>query len=300
MLMTDFNGTKTAVALGTFDGLHKGHMSVINKAVAQRSNGLLPVILMFSEHPLKVLTGKAPKELFDGRIKEREITKTGCTPYTVSFEEIRNMSPEEFVTEILIKKLNADFISCGFNFRFAKNGMGNTEILSQLCKKYKIDLEIAQEVDFGSECISSTRIRNAIENGDTETANKMLGRRFSYDFEVVGGDHRGRVLGFPTINQFFTDNFVIPKYGVYASATLIDGKWYPSVTNIGIRPTIGNSKPRSETCILGFSGDLYGTNTEVALISYIRPEIKFNDLEALTEQMKKDSEKAITIFNPEE
>lgn len=298
--MTDFTETKTAVALGTFDGLHKGHMAVINKAVAQKSNGLLPVILLFSEHPLKVLTGKAPKELFDGRIKEREIKKTGCIPYTVSFEDIRNMSPEDFVNEILMKKLNAGFISCGFNFRFAKNGNGNTKILSELCKEHKIDLEIAQEVDFGTECISSTRIRNAIENGDTETANKMLGRRFSYDFEVVGGDHRGRVLGFPTINQYFTENFVVPKYGVYASASFVDGKWYPSMTNIGIRPTIGNSNPRSETCILGFSGNLYGTNTEVALISYLRPEIKFSSLDELSEQMKKDSAAAIRIFNTEE
>lgn len=297
--MTDFKDKKTAVALGTFDGLHKGHMSVISKAVAQKSNGLLPVILMFSSHPLKVLTGKAPKELFEGKIKLREIEKTGCIPYTVSFEKIRNMAPEDFVTEILIKELNAGFISCGFNYRFAKNGSGNTEILSELCKKHDIILEIANEVDFDAECISSTRIRNSIENGDIETANKMLGRRFSYDFEVVGGDHRGRVLGFPTINQYFPDSFVVPKYGVYASAAFIGGKWYPSMTNIGIRPTIGNSKPRSETCILGFSCNLYGTNTEVALLSYLRPEIKFSNLDELTEQMKKDSEKAIEIFKQE-
>lgn len=294
--MTDFMKTKTAVALGTFDGLHKGHLSVINKTVAQKSNGLLPVILLFSEHPLKVLTANPPKELFNGKIKEREIEKTGCIPYTVSFDKIRNMSPEEFVTEILIKELNAGFVSCGFNYRFAKNGNGNIQILSELCKKYLISIEIAEKVDFNNECISSTRIRTAIENGNIETANNMLGRRFSYDFEVVGGDHRGRVLGFPTINQYFPDNFVVPKYGVYASASQINDKWYPSMTNIGIRPTIGNSKPRSETCILGFSGDLYGTNTEVALISYLRPEIRFENLNELTEQMEKDSDNATEIF----
>lgn len=297
--MIDFSKTKTAVALGTFDGLHKGHMSVINKAVAQKSNGLLPVILLFSDHPLKILTGASPKELFEGSIKEREIKKTQCTEYTVSFERIRNMSPEEFVSEILKNELNAGFVSCGFNFRFAKNGEGDTHVLSELCKKYGIDAQIADVVDLGTECISSTRIRTAIENGEIETANKMLGRKFSYNFEVVSGDHRGRNLGFPTINQFFPDTFVVPKYGVYASVARIGSKEYPAVTNIGIRPTIGNSKPRSETCILNFSGDLYGTNTEIALVSYLRPEVKFESLEKLSEQIKADSERSILLFEEE-
>lgn len=297
--MTDLSNNQTAVALGTFDGLHKGHISVINKAVAQKSNGLVPVIVLFSSHPLKVLTGNAPKELFTGSIKEREIKKTGCIPYTVTFEEIRNMTPEQFVKNILIDKLNAKYISCGFNFHFGKDGIGNTDILSNLCKKYNITLEIANEVDFDDKCISSTRIRKAIENGEIETANEMLCRNFSYNFEVVGGDHRGRVLGFPTINQYFPDTFTIPKYGVYASMTNVNDTWYPSMTNIGIRPTIGNSKPRSETCILGYSGDLYGTNTEVALLSYLRPEMKFENLEKLTEQMEKDSKDAISVFKGE-
>lgn len=298
--MIDFKDKKTAVALGTFDGLHKGHMSVINKAVIQKDNGLLPVILLFSEHPQKSLAGNAPKEIFCGRIKQREIEKTGCIPYTVDFERIRNMSAEEFVKKILLDELNAGAVSCGFNFRFAKNGSGNTDILAHLCKKYAITFAVADEVDFGDECISSTRIRTAIENGEIEKANAMLARHFSYDFEVVNGDHRGRILGFPTINQFFSDDFIVPCFGVYASAAFVDGKWYPAMTNIGIRPTIGNSNPRSETCILGYSGNLYGTNTEVALLSYLRGEIKFPDIEALTEQMKNDREKAIEIFNREQ
>ena len=295
--MIDFKNQKTAVALGTFDGLHKGHMSVINKAAVQRNNGLLPVILLFSEHPMKVITGNSPKELFTGRIKRRETEKTDCIPYEISFERIRDMSPGEFFKDILINELNAGFVSCGFNFKFGKDGSGDVVTLSKLCREHEITLSVSDEVDFKGECISSTRIRQALENGDIKNANEMLGRYFSYDFEVVSGDRRGGAkLGFPTINQFFPDNFIIPKFGVYASVTFIGGKMLPSMTNIGIRPTIGGGKPRSETNIFGFSGDLYGTNTEVALISYVRPEIKFSSLDALKSQMKSDGEKILTIL----
>lgn len=298
--MIDFFGKKTAVALGTFDGLHRGHMSVIHKAVIQKDNGLLPVILLFSEHPMRVLTGSAPGELFTGKIKQREIEKTGCVPYEIRFSDIRDMSPEEFFWDILINRLNVGFISCGFNFRFGKNGSGNTEIISGLCKKYGVELSVCGEVDYGSECISSTRIRKALTDGDMKTANQMLGRYFSYDFEVVTGDRRGGpTLGFPTINQFFSENFIVPKFGVYASISFVDGKWYPSMTNIGIRPTIGNSAPRSETHIFGFSGDLYGTNTEVALIAYVRSEMKFDSLDALKAQMQKDRKNTLEILESE-
>ena len=294
--MTDFKNQQTAVALGTFDGLHKGHISVINKAVIQRDNGLLPVIMLFSSHPMKILTGKPPKELFSGEIKKREFLKTGCEIYKIPFEKIRNMSPEEFVRDVLKKELNASFVTCGFNFRFGRDGEGSPETLKALGEKYNIITQVANEVDFENECVSSTRIRKALGKGEAEKANCMLGRYFSYDFTVETGDKRGRLLGFPTINQFFPESFVLPKFGVYASAAYAEGRWYPAATDIGIRPTIGNSAPRSETCILGYSGNLYGTNTEVALLSYLRGEIKFNSLEDLSKQMEKDAEKAKEIF----
>lgn len=299
--MIDLKGQKTAVALGTFDGLHRGHMSVIKSAVIQKNNGLLPVIMLFSQHPVKVLTGKTPKELFSGSIKKRETEKTGCVPAVVSFEKIRNMSAEDFFCEVLLNDLNAGFISCGFNFKFAKNGAGDITKLAVLCEKYHVGLSVADEVDYDSLPISSTRIRNAVAAGDMENANAMLGRYFSYDFPVVHGDNRGgKILGFPTINQFFPDNFAVPKYGVYASFAVVGEKTYPAVTNIGIRPTIGNSLPRSETFIYGFSGDLYESNTEVGLLSYLRGEQKFSSLEALAAQMQKDCEKSVAIFRKEE
>ncbi|MCD7775249.1 MAG: riboflavin biosynthesis protein RibF [Clostridiales bacterium] len=297
--MAEITDKKTAVALGAFDGLHIGHMSVINRAVVQRNSGLLPVILLFSEHPLSVLSGKAPPALFEGGIKKREIEKTGCVPYEVSFKEIRNMTPEEFISEILVKKLNAGFVSCGFNFRFGKKCVGDSDILKSVCEKYSIKTEIAKEVDYNGEPVSSSRIRTALFQGDIRTANAMLGRHFGYDFTVEHGDERGHTLGFPTINQFFSEGFAVPKYGVYASAAEVDGVLYPSMTNIGVRPTVGSEKAGSETCILGYSGMLYGRNIPVFLIEYLRPEIKFGSLRELSEQMSKDSKKSAEIFKAE-
>lgn len=296
--MTEFEDKKTAVALGNFDGLHKGHLAVINEAVMKKHNGLLPCVVTFDEHPQKILSGSAPKRLMSKNLCEKETEKFGCRTVRLSFEKVKNMSPEEFFSEILIKKLNAGFVACGFNYRFGKKGAGNAEILKELCEKYGIGFVCVQGVDFEGESISSTRIRNAIENGEIENANQMLGRHFSYDFEVVTGDRiGGKILGFPTINQVFPEEHIVPKSGVYASAAEIDGRLYPAMTNIGKRPTVGGEQLRSETCILGFSGDLYGTNTPVKLISYIRDEKKFPSLEALSAQLKSDSEKAEKIFN---
>lgn len=297
--MTDFKDKKTAVALGTFDGLHTGHMSVINKAVIRKDHGLLPVILLFDENPATALTGIIKKTLFSGEVKNRIIRNTGCIPHTVDFNRIKDMSPEDFVKEILVNELNAKAVCCGFNYRFAKGGKADTETLRHLCESYDISVTVADEVDFDGDCISSTRIRKAIENGDIRKANAMLGRHFSYSYEVVSGDRRGRTLGFPTINQFFTDDLTVPKFGVYASAAFVEGRWYPAVTDIGIRPTVGNSSPRSETSIIGWSGDLYGTHTEIALIEYLREEIKFEDFDALKAQIKKDSSLAEEIFSKE-
>lgn len=296
--MTDSNEQKTAVALGNFDGLHKGHLAVINEAVTQKSNGLEPCILTFDSHPLKILTGSAPKRIMTKTLCEKTTDELGCKTVRISFEEVRNMTPEEFFNEILLKKLNAGFVSCGFNYHFGKMGKGTAETLRKLSENAGIGFKCSEEVIFENEVISSTRIRQSIENGDIENTKNMLGRYFAYDFEVVHGDKIGKkLLGIPTINQLFPDWHVVPKNGVYASATEIDGKIYPSMTNIGKRPTVNGEQLRSETCIIGFSGDLYGTHPEVKLIRLIREEKKFPSLEALSEQLKKDAEKAENIYN---
>ncbi len=291
---------KTAVTLGSFDGLHKGHIAVIACAFEmQKKHGLLPLVLLFDKHPMLTVSGKAPDMILQPNLRDELIAQTGAGKRIVSFREVRDMSCREFFEKILIEKLNAGGVCCGWNYRFGRNNEGGIEELKALCSEYGVELMITSPVDFNGKPVSSTRIRQAVENGDIPLANAMLGREFRYKLTVVDGQHRGRLIGAPTINQRFEDGFVIPRKGVYASATLVDGMLYPSVTNIGLRPSFENEDFRSETCILGFSGNLYGQEIEVRLLDYLRDEIKFNSMEELSAQIKADAEKSEEIFRRE-
>ncbi len=284
------------IALGAFDGLHIGHKAVITSETTEYEKKLA---LMFCEHPLSVLKGENPGKLLTVE-KEKEILNSwGITPEYIDFKEICKDSPERFVDDILIGKYNAKSLACGFNYRFGKNAEGDVNTLKKLCFEREIKLTVVDEVQYKNESVSSTRIRKALFQGDVKTANAMLGRQFSYNFRVLHGDERGRILGSPTINQFFPKAFCVPEYGVYASFTVIDGKKYSSVTNIGIRPTIGNSEKRSETNIIGFDGDLYGKHPEVFLIEKLRDEMQFDSLDELSEQIAIDREKVIKISESE-
>ncbi len=291
---------KLALALGTFDGLHRGHLNVLNEAKAFAKSGLTPAMLMFDIHPQAILKGIAPPLLITSEDKEEKAKELGILPVHISFEEIRNLEPEEFLRDILIKKHNVGAVICGENFLFGKDGGGNSKILCELCEKYGIIYKMAQSIDFGGEMISATRIRKALSQGDIKTANEMLGRNFYYDFLVVEGNKIGKkILGFPTINQHFPTGFINLKHGVYASKSTVDGMVYPSVTNFGCHPTIGGDKVLSETCILGFDGNLYYRKIKVELIDFIRGEKKFNSKEELKAQIDYDSKLAIKIFDSE-
>lgn len=273
----------TSVALGTFDGVHKGHQRVID---ATLNSGFSPVVFSvnrpYSKQNLRLTTDEE---------RENILENMGIDTFAIiSFKEIYNLSPIEFVRDILVKKLNVKHISCGFNFRFGKGAEGNVETLSDLCQEFNIELTVCDPVIYNNAPISSSRIRYCIEEGNIECATEMLGHSFTYDFTVEGGDRLGRKLGAPTINQYFPDDFVVPKFGVYAAIAEIDKKKYPAVCNIGIRPTINNgTAPRSETFILDFEGDLYGQKVPVSLISYLRPETKFEGLDALKDAIFNDA-----------
>jgi riboflavin kinase/FMN adenylyltransferase len=282
------NKNGIALALGTFDGFHIGHKRVIENAIASNRK---PKVLLFNEHPQKVLKKKSPGELITETDKIKLLEAWGVEPVILNFGDIMSLTYEEFFYEIIVKKIGASVLSCGFNYHFGSKALGNTENLKALCEKENIELLVSEPVEYMGEPVSSTRIRNAIRNGNIEDANNMLGREFSYDFLVVHGDARGSTIDSPTINQFFTEDFIIPQYGVYASYSVIDGKKYPSVTNVGVRPTIeGLSKERSETNIVGFTGDLYDKNISVHLLKKIREEMKFNNLDELKNQIAKDRE----------
>ena len=284
------------VALGTFDGLHVGHKAVIT---AEKTEYQRKIALLFNHHPQVDLKGENPGRLITTDKEKAVLSEWGITPEYIDFLQICEFSPEDFVDNILIKKYNAKSLACGFNYRFGKNAEGDAQTLLQLCAEREIKLTIIQAVEYENEPVSSTRIRKALNNGDMKAVKTMLGRYFSYDFEVLHGDERGRILGSPTINQFFGEDFAVPQYGVYASFTEIDGKIYPSVTNIGVRPTIGNSEKRSETNIIGFDGNLYGKHPEVFLVEKIRGEMQFSSLDELSMQISKDRTLALEILKGE-
>ncbi len=283
----------TFIALGTFDGLHIGHRAVIT---AEKTEYEKKIALMFSAHPLTVIKGEHPGSLITAEKEKELLEKWGVTPKYIDFSEICLLTPEEFVDEILVKKYNAKALACGFNYRFGKNAEGDVSLLMRLCAEREIKLTVVSAVEVDNESVSSTRIRKALRSGDMRTVKVMLGRFFSYNFPVVHGDERGRILGSPTINQFFSDDFAVPEYGVYASFTKVDGEIYNSVTNIGVRPTIGNSEKRSETNIIGFEGDLYGQRPEVFLVEKIRGEMQFTSLDELSKRIFADREKALEIL----
>lgn len=285
------------LALGNFDGIHKGHRAVLEKALGEaKKRGLVPAVLLFDEHPKKALFGEAPPFLITNADKRNELSQMGFSIVTARFSEVKDLSCEQFITGIYCS-LNVRAISCGYNYHCGKDAVGDVSRLENECQKLGIALFVAEKQIFEGEAVSSTRIRLALQNGELKLANAMLGREFSYCLEVVSGDRRGRLLGFPTINQFFPQDFVRLRRGVYASKVCLSNKWYPAVTNIGVRPTIDGESFRSETCILGFSGDLYGAQVEVFLLDFLRDEVKFESLEALSQAISRDAKRASEIYN---
>lgn len=279
----------TVVALGNFDGLHIGHMTVIRAAENMAAkHSVKPYALIFDEHPVYVLTGKKPPSLFSDIIKDNAFKNAGIHVFKLDFRDVCQMSPETFFEKVIIGKMHAVGVCCGFNYTFGKGGSGNAKLLENLCRKKGIEFSMSPEKDFEGEPVSSTRIRLALEAGHTELANSMLGRPFTYGGIVIDGDKRGRALGIPTINQSLSSELIVPKYGVYMSKCNLQGKTYYSVTNLGVRPTIGGNQASSETHILDFKGDLYGTYVEVSLLKYLRSEKKFQSIDELKSQMEED------------
>ena len=286
-----------ALALGNFDGLHRGHGLGQQKAKeCALKAGLTPGVLLFDEHPKQVLTGEAPPLLMTGEEKCALLEKAGFTVLTLSFRQTKDLSPRAFV-RLLRETYRVRVLCCGDNYRFGKEAAGTVATLRELCPTCEMQLHVVPDALYRGALISSTRIRAAVEQGNIEDANAMLLRPFSFQLPVAAGDRRGRMLGFPTINQYFLPAMIRPCAGVYASKVVLNGVCYPAVTNIGIRPTIGTGVFHSETHILGFSGDLYGRQVRVTLLRYLRQERKFQDLDALRAAMTSDAAAAKEVLN---
>ncbi len=283
----------SAVALGFFDGLHLGHIEVIKRALLK--NGLCSVVFTFNDKTsLPKFKGKKGHCIITHEQKTEIFRNLGVDKvYAPDFGDVKDYSAREFVEKILRDELCASVVVCGYDFRFGKGGEGNPDTLRQLCSEYGIECEVVPAVTVDGVTVSSTAIREMIRQGDIVTANRFLGYELSYNLPVCEGSKIGRTIGFPTINQNIPDYMVRPKNGVYKSWTIVNGRNYRSITNIGVKPTV-NYKGRGvmETHIIGFEGDLYGQNVRVALREFIRDEEKFTDLEELKRQLTLDKAKS--------
>lgn len=287
---------KSAVALGFFDGLHLGHIEVIKQALLRPE--LRSVVFTFNN---KTMLPKFKKieNIISYDLKLELLARIGADHiFAPDFADLRDLSPEEFVDKILAEKLNAGFVACGYDFRFAKGGRADADELARICGGRGIEACIVPAVKIDGEPVSSTAIRELIKKGDIVCANRLLGYELTYVLEVVQGKKNGRKIGFPTINQIIPEGMIVPKFGVYKSWTQIGGRNYPSITNIGLKPTIeledGEERtPEMETHIIGFSGNLYGLRTRVVLREFMRDERRFESLEELGKQLELD--KAATL-----
>jgi len=272
-----------AAALGSFDGLHLGHRQVIGNTLS--APGLRPAVITFQQNPSVSLQKKPVPLLTTNEQKLALLEEMGVeVVYLLPFDRIRDMEPEDFV-EALYRVCRVRALSCGFNFRFGKNGRGDAGLLKELCREKGMELSVTPPVSVAGETVSSTRIRACLEQGDVQQAGQLLGRPFGYDFEVTHGRQLGRTWGTPTINQPFPQGYVLPRFGVYASLVEVEGQKYYGVTNIGVKPTVGSDCALSETWIPEFSGDLYGKKVPVELLDFIRPERKFDSLEQLKNEI---------------
>lgn len=274
-------------ALGCFDGVHIGHRALITEAVADKEKGYLPAIWTFSK-PLgdKYIENVPSRLSICGTLG---IEKAICE----DFETVRETSPEAFISHLFYDLGVRKFI-CGCDFRFGYNRQGSADTIKKVASELGAEVAVIPPVMLSdqnaTEKVSSTYIRSLIANGDVESANKLLARPFSVTQEIRQGKHIGRTMDFPTVNQGLESGRIVPRFGVYCSACVFNGKRYPSVTNIGIRPTV-NSDVADVTCethIIGEKLDLYGEKVTVELYRFIRPEKRFNSLSELQVAIEND------------
>lgn len=285
---------KTAVALGLFDGVHLGHLAVISKAVNMKEYGLIPSVFTFFTDTVKHKQGRSVEYIYSAGYKDKLIRSAGIEKIlSVEFSQLKDLSGDEFIKRILLDELNAGYVVCGNDFRFGKNASCGFEQLVEFGKKYGFTAEAAEDVTEYGERVSSCSIRNFLKSGNIAKANELLGKNYTVSGNVMDGNHLGRTISFPTINQHFQYGQLVPSYGVYSGTAEINGIRYRTVTNIGTKPTVeGERSPLAETHILGFSGDIYGEYIEVELHSFIRPERKFGSLDELKMQIEADIQKA--------
>ena len=298
---------KTAVVIGKFDGEHRGHRKLFRTLKDEANKrGLKTVVFSFRTLPSNIVRNKNTTQIFTNAERRKKLEELGIDYYIeYPFDmNIAKLTGEEFLTNILIEKLGMAEIVAGDDAAFGYKKSGNIELLNRLSKTLGYDVKIiTKEKDDFQNDISSTLIRQKLDEGDMEEANKLLGGIYSISGIVEEGNKLGAKIGFPTLNIFPSSQKHLPKSGVYASRVRIgdDDTFYLGLTNVGSNPSIENDKrdhiARVETYLYNFDATLYGREIEVYLYKYIRPEMKFDSLDTLKSQLSKDKVEVLNFLN---
>lgn len=289
----------SVVALGNFDGVHKGHQELIRMTVNNAiGSNIKSTVFTFSNHPKNLLAGKQTvKNILDNDDKTKIIGELGVD-YLVSVpftQQIRDLLPEDFIMDILINKLHLKQAYCGFNYRFGHMGTGTPETLMKVGIREGFGIHVLEPYLVRGQVVSSTSIRNYIESGDVGQCLSLMGHYYSTKGVVVRGNRFGRTLGFPTLNIAIDEGMINPANGVYITYCNYKGIKYPSITNVGNRPTIGDSGLRNmETHIFNFNEEIYNQEIRIEFLERLRPEMLFENVEELALRIKEDCLTAAT------
>ncbi len=306
--MKIFHGTEianilrpTVLTLGVFDGLHLGHQKIMQIVVSRAEIvKAVPTAITFDPHPRSVLYPEnAPPLLqtLDQRLAALKVLGIKQTIVIRFNQEFAALEAEKFLRDVVRDRLQAKEVYLGKGFEFGRNRGGNIELLKKFSRELEFFADEVEEVKLREQRISSSKIRELLKAGKVNLARKMLGRPYGVEGVIIRGLRRGHTIGFPTAN-LKPVNRVIPSYGVYATATLIEEKWRRSITNIGVRPTFEtDNEPSIETYIFDYDGDLYGDVLRVRFLHRIRDEKKFGGIEELKTQIKRDSRRALDYFS---
>ncbi len=308
--MRIFHGTEnaniqrpTVLTLGVFDGLHLGHQRIMETVVERaRAVDAVPTAITFDPHPRAVLHPESAPPLLqtlDQRLANFEVLGIEQAIVIQFDHEFADQPAEEFIHEIIHDRFHAKEVHLGQDFAFGRGRKGNIDLLRKMSGELGFVAEEVPEVRLRGRRVSSSRIRELLHAGRVNLARRMLGRPYGVEGVIERGARRGHTIGFPTAN-LRPHNRVIPKFGVYATATLVEGTWRRSITNIGVRPTFENdAEPSIESYLFDFDGDLYGDVLRVRFLHRIRDERKFNGIDELRAQIERDSARALNYFRHE-
>lgn len=288
----DYKDNNTCLAIGAFDGLHKGHQLIIKKAVEAARNNHYPAgVLSFDPHPLEIIPGKTPPPSIVSRKQKISLLENMGVDYYFEQKfnkEFAKLSAEDFVNKILINNIRVNTVVVGNDFRFANNNEANVEILERLAELHNFNAKIISQLHASDDRISSTRIRRLLKKGQIKKASKFLGRPYQICGKVIHGQKRGRELGFPTANLDLETDYALPPEGVYAVKVYHNNQEYIGAANLGYNPTFNNKNISFEIYILDFNGDLYNKRLCVDIMEFIRGEKDFSSKEELIKQMEQD------------